>query len=112
MAKKLLEIASKVGVAGIPAKKIADNISQEDFDHLITLLMVGNDEITQRYLNHLQEKYGSGKSVKSKAKNKTKEKEKQRKGVKEDRHEYHPKPDTKDIKGLGKSWIHILSATP
>ncbi|MDC9589348.1 hypothetical protein PSI23_08435 [Xenorhabdus sp. XENO-10] len=64
VAKKLLEIAAKVGVAGIPAKKIADNISQGDFDHLITLLMIGNDEITQRYLNRLQEKYGSGKSVK------------------------------------------------
>ncbi|OTA15920.1 hemagglutinin-related protein [Xenorhabdus vietnamensis] len=64
VAKKLLEIATKVGVVGISAKGIADNISQEDFDHLITLLMIGNDEITQRYLNELQEKYGSGKSVK------------------------------------------------
>ncbi|SFO10436.1 filamentous hemagglutinin, partial [Xenorhabdus japonica] len=33
-------------------------------DHLITLLMVGNDEITQRYLNRLQEKYAPGKSIK------------------------------------------------
>ncbi|OTA14928.1 ShlA/HecA/FhaA exofamily protein [Xenorhabdus vietnamensis] len=64
LAKKLLEIAAKVGIVGISAKGIADNISQEDFDHLITLLMIGNDEITQRYLNELQEKYGSGKSAK------------------------------------------------
>ncbi|MDC9591392.1 hypothetical protein PSI23_19410 [Xenorhabdus sp. XENO-10] len=64
VAKKILEIAAKVGIVGIAAQGIANNISQKDFDHLITLFMIGNDEVTQRYLNHLQDKYGSGKSVK------------------------------------------------
>ncbi|WP_228903005.1 hypothetical protein, partial [Photorhabdus bodei] len=32
-------------------------ISSEDLDHLIMLQMMGNDEITQSYLNTLQDKY-------------------------------------------------------
>lgn len=57
VAEKLLEIGVKAGITGIVAKEIADKISAEDLDHLITLKMMGNDEITDRYLSSLQDKY-------------------------------------------------------
>ncbi|SCZ74298.1 Large exoprotein involved in heme utilization or adhesion, partial [Photorhabdus luminescens] len=57
VAEKVLEIGVKAGITGIVAKEIADKISSEDLDHLIMLQMMGNDEITQSYLNTLQNKY-------------------------------------------------------
>jgi filamentous hemagglutinin len=57
VAEQLLEIGVKAGITGIVAKEIADKISAEDLDHLITLKMMGNDEITDRYLSSLQDKY-------------------------------------------------------
>ncbi len=57
VAEKVLEIGVKAGITGIVAKEIADKISSEDLDHLIMLQMMGNDEITQSYLNTLQDKY-------------------------------------------------------
>lgn len=56
-AEQVLEIGVKAGITGIVAKEIADKISAEDLDHLITLKMMGNDEITDRYLSSLQDKY-------------------------------------------------------
>lgn len=60
VAEQLLEISVKAGITGIVVKEIADKISAEDLDHLITLEMMGNDEITSKYLSSLQDKYGSG----------------------------------------------------
>ncbi|WP_250150996.1 hemagglutinin repeat-containing protein, partial [Photorhabdus akhurstii] len=57
VAEKVLEIGVKAGITGVVAKEIADKISSEDLDHLIMLQMMGNDEITQSYLNTLQDKY-------------------------------------------------------
>jgi len=57
VAEQVLEIGVKAGITGIVAKEIADKISAEDLDHLITLKMMGNDEITERYLSSLQDKY-------------------------------------------------------
>ncbi|BFI71080.1 hypothetical protein okayama9524_25920 [Yersinia pseudotuberculosis] len=57
IAKQVLEIGVKAGITGIVAKEIADKISEDDLDHLVTLKMMGNDEITEKYLNSLQDKY-------------------------------------------------------
>ncbi|CNF73732.1 hemagglutinin-like secreted protein [Yersinia similis] len=57
IAKQVLEIGVKAGITGIVAKEIADKISEDDLDHLVTLTMMGNDEITEKYLNSLQDKY-------------------------------------------------------
>ena len=59
IAKKILEYSIKAGITAIVAKEIADNISSEDLDHLITLKLVGNDEITNRYLVDLADKYAT-----------------------------------------------------
>ncbi|MHA3285690.1 VENN motif pre-toxin domain-containing protein, partial [Yersinia pseudotuberculosis] len=57
IAKQVLEFGVKAGITGIVAKEIADKISEDDLDHLVTLKMMGNDEITEKYLNSLQDKY-------------------------------------------------------
>ncbi|MDF7680589.1 hemagglutinin repeat-containing protein [Enterobacteriaceae bacterium ESL0689] len=60
VAEQLLEIGAKAGIAGlagVAVKDIADKMTSEELDHLITLEMVGNDEITRNYLNSLQDKY-------------------------------------------------------
>ncbi|WP_254592711.1 VENN motif pre-toxin domain-containing protein [Pectobacterium polaris] len=57
VAEKLLELGVKAGITGVVAKEIADNLSSEELDHLIRLNMMGNDEITVKYLNSLQDKY-------------------------------------------------------
>ncbi|HDS1239214.1 TPA: VENN motif pre-toxin domain-containing protein, partial [Pluralibacter gergoviae] len=59
VAEQLLEIGVKAGITGVVAKEIADNISAEELDHLITLKMTGNYEITSKYLGLLEGKYGS-----------------------------------------------------
>ena len=59
IAKKVLEYGIKAGITAIVAKEIADNISSEDLEHLVTLNMMGNDEITNRYLNELKDKYAT-----------------------------------------------------
>ncbi|MFJ5378905.1 hemagglutinin repeat-containing protein, partial [Pectobacterium sp. CHL-2024] len=59
VAEQLLEIGVKAGITGIVAKEIADNLSSEELEHLVRLQMMGNDEITVKYLNSLQDKYGS-----------------------------------------------------
>ncbi|CAM4398612.1 VENN motif pre-toxin domain-containing protein [Pluralibacter gergoviae] len=59
VAEQLLEIGVKAGITGVVAKEIADKISAEELDHLITLKMTGNDEITSKYLGLLEGKYGS-----------------------------------------------------
>ncbi|WP_419964604.1 toxin C-terminal domain-containing protein [Pantoea vagans] len=48
----------KAGITGIVAKEIADKISAEELDHLITLKLTGNDDITSKYLGLLEGKYG------------------------------------------------------
>ncbi|MBD2812631.1 hypothetical protein ID853_17560, partial [Xenorhabdus sp. Vera] len=55
--KKLANSLVGAGIGIAVADDIVKNISQEDLDHLVTLQMMGNDEITQRYLNSLQDKY-------------------------------------------------------
>ncbi|MFI8416397.1 hemagglutinin repeat-containing protein [Serratia sp. NPDC078593] len=57
VAAQVLEIGVKAGITGVVAKEIADKMSAEDLDHLITLKMMGNDEITGKYLSSLQDKY-------------------------------------------------------
>ncbi|MBS6210373.1 MAG: VENN motif pre-toxin domain-containing protein [Proteus hauseri] len=59
VAKKVLEYGVKAGITAIVAKEIANNISSDDLDHLITLNMMGNDEITNRYLDYLSGKYAT-----------------------------------------------------
>ncbi|MEI7383595.1 VENN motif pre-toxin domain-containing protein [Pectobacterium versatile] len=59
IAEKLLELGVKAGITGVVAQEIADNLSSEELDHLIRLNMMGNDEITVKYLSSLQDKYGS-----------------------------------------------------
>jgi len=63
VAEQLLEIGAKagiVGLAGAAIKDVADKMTSDELDHLITLEMMGNDEITGKYLSSLQDKYGSG----------------------------------------------------
>lgn len=47
----------KAGITGVAAKTLVDKLSSEELDHLVTLEMMGNDEITGNYLNSLQDKY-------------------------------------------------------
>lgn len=39
---------------------MADRMTSDELEHLITLQMMGNDEITTKYLSSLHDKYGSG----------------------------------------------------
>lgn len=62
VAEQLLEIGAKagiVGLAGAAIKDVADKMTSDELEHLITLEMMGNDEITGRYLRSLQDKYAS-----------------------------------------------------
>ena len=60
VAEQLLEIGVKAGLTGAVAKTLADKLTADGLDHLVTLEMMGNDEITGKYLSSLQDKYGSG----------------------------------------------------
>ncbi|MDK9365009.1 hemagglutinin repeat-containing protein [Lelliottia wanjuensis] len=63
VAEQLLEIGAKagmVGLAGAAIKNMAGKMTSDELDHLLTLEMMGNDEITGKYLSSLQDKYGSG----------------------------------------------------
>ena len=63
VAEQLLEIGAKagmVGLAGAAIKDMADKMTSDELDHLVTLQMMGNDEIIGKYLSSLQDKYGSG----------------------------------------------------
>ena len=60
VAEQLLEIGAKagiVGLAGAAIKDVADKMTSDELNHLITLEMMGNDEITGKYLSSLQDKY-------------------------------------------------------
>ncbi|WP_244322053.1 hypothetical protein [Pectobacterium odoriferum] len=60
VAEQLLEIGAKagiVGLAGAALKDVADKITSDELDHLIMLQMMGTNEITEKYLNSLQDKY-------------------------------------------------------
>ncbi|HCV65646.1 MAG TPA: filamentous hemagglutinin [Serratia sp.] len=60
VAEQLLEIGAKAGIAGLAGaaiKDIADKMTSDELDHLVTLKMMGNDEITGKYLSSLQDKY-------------------------------------------------------
>jgi filamentous hemagglutinin len=57
VAEQLLEIGVKAGLTGIVAKTLADKLTADELDHLVTLQMTGNDEITSKYLGLLQDKY-------------------------------------------------------
>ncbi|WP_326489360.1 VENN motif pre-toxin domain-containing protein [Pectobacterium versatile] len=59
VAEKLLELGVKAVITGVVAQEIADNLSSEELEHLVRLNMMGNDEITVKYLSSLQDKYGS-----------------------------------------------------
>ena len=63
VAEQLLEIGAKAGItglAGLAIKDVADKMTSDELEHLVTLQMMGNDEITGKYLSSLQDKYGSG----------------------------------------------------
>ncbi|HGU0023299.1 TPA: filamentous hemagglutinin N-terminal domain-containing protein [Escherichia coli] len=63
VAEQLLEIGAKAGragLAGAAVKDMADRMTSDELEHLITLQMMGNDEITTKYLSSLHDKYGSG----------------------------------------------------
>jgi filamentous haemagglutinin family N-terminal domain len=60
VAEQLLEIGAKAGVASLAGKAIkdiADKMTSDELEHLVTLEMMGNDEITSKYLSSLQDKY-------------------------------------------------------
>ena len=60
VAEQLLEIGAKAGIAGLAGvamKDVADKMTSDELDHLVTLEMMGNDEITGKYLSSLQDKY-------------------------------------------------------
>ncbi|MCW2481074.1 VENN motif pre-toxin domain-containing protein [Candidatus Symbiopectobacterium sp. NZEC135] len=60
IAEQLLEIGAKAGIAGLAGaavKDLADKMTSDELDHLITLKMMGNDELTGKYLSSLQDKY-------------------------------------------------------
>ena len=60
VAEQLLEIGAKAGIAGLAGaavKDIADKMTSDELEHLVTLKMMGNDEITSKYLSSLQDKY-------------------------------------------------------
>jgi filamentous hemagglutinin len=60
VAEQLLEIGAKagiVGLAGAALEDVADKMTSDELDQLITLKMMGNDEVTGKYLNSLQDKY-------------------------------------------------------
>ncbi|BAN95173.1 hypothetical protein E05_04070 [Plautia stali symbiont] len=59
VAEQLLEIGAKAGIAGLAGaavKEVADKMTSDELDHLITLQLMSNDEITSNYLNLLQDK--------------------------------------------------------
>lgn len=57
VAEQLLDIGVKAGLTGAVAKTLADKLTADELDHLVTLQMTGNDEITRKYLGLLQDKY-------------------------------------------------------
>ncbi|QMD23938.1 hypothetical protein HVZ46_05070 [Citrobacter freundii] len=60
VAEQLLEIGAKAGMAGLAGaaiKEMADKMTPDELDHLVTLEMMGNDDITAKYLGSLQDKY-------------------------------------------------------
>ena len=60
VAEQLLEIGARAGIAGLAGaaiKDVADKMTSDELDHLVTLEMMGNDEITGKYLSSLQDKY-------------------------------------------------------
>ncbi|MBV5097651.1 hypothetical protein JZ788_18630, partial [Enterobacteriaceae bacterium YMB-R21] len=65
VAEQLLEIGAKAGMAGLAGaggaalKEVADKMTADELDHLATLALMGNDELTGKYLISLQDKYGS-----------------------------------------------------
>ncbi|CCJ72022.1 putative adhesin [Cronobacter condimenti 1330] len=63
VAELLLEIGAKAGIAGLAGaaiKDVAGRMTSDELEHLVILEMMGNDEITDKYLSSLQDKYGSG----------------------------------------------------
>lgn len=61
VAEQIIEISVKagiVGLAGAAIKDVANNMSSEELDHLMMLSMMGNDEITEKFIASLQDKYG------------------------------------------------------
>uniref|UniRef100_UPI0035CA3D88 toxin C-terminal domain-containing protein n=1 Tax=Leclercia sp. EC_58 TaxID=2584090 RepID=UPI0035CA3D88 len=55
-----MEIGVKAGIAGLAGsaiKDMADKMTSDELDHLVTLEMMGNDEITSKYLISLHNKY-------------------------------------------------------
>ena len=60
VAEQLLEIGAKAGItglAGVAIKDVADKITSDELEHLVTLQMMGNDENTRKYLSSLHDKY-------------------------------------------------------
>ncbi|EMY0612519.1 VENN motif pre-toxin domain-containing protein [Yersinia enterocolitica] len=60
VAEQLLEIGAKAGIvgfAGAAVKDLADKMTSDELQHLVMLEMMGNDEITNKYLSSLQDKY-------------------------------------------------------
>lgn len=44
-------------LAGVAIKDVVDKMTSDELDHLFTLEMMGNEEITGKYLSSLQDKY-------------------------------------------------------
>ena len=60
VAEQLLEIGAKAGIAGLAGaavKNMADKMTSDELEHLVTLEMMGNDEIIAKYVSLLHDKY-------------------------------------------------------
>ncbi|HDS4422051.1 TPA: contact-dependent inhibition effector 16S rRNA endonuclease [Enterobacter cloacae] len=60
VAEQLLEIGAKAGIAGLAGaavKDMADKMTSDELEHLVTLEMMGNDEIIAKYVSLLHDKY-------------------------------------------------------
>uniref|UniRef100_UPI000AF96D29 VENN motif pre-toxin domain-containing protein n=1 Tax=Histophilus somni TaxID=731 RepID=UPI000AF96D29 len=63
MAKEVIEFGAKAGITSIIAEHIIENISNEEFDHLISLMLLGNNLYTERFIEYLNHKYASSIAV-------------------------------------------------
>ncbi|WP_293730381.1 VENN motif pre-toxin domain-containing protein [uncultured Actinobacillus sp.] len=59
IAKEVVELALKTGVSSIVAAHIVENLSSDELEHLITLMLMGNDVVTEKFITQLSQKYAS-----------------------------------------------------
>ncbi|WP_279717456.1 VENN motif pre-toxin domain-containing protein [Chelonobacter oris] len=63
IAKELLDQTIKAGLITGVADQIINNIEAEDLEHLATLLLMGNDLVTHKYMYYLNDKYAKSEKL-------------------------------------------------